>query len=158
MNLLSQHAGIILKTSLFLTSFITFATFQMTPVLAQDVATIPAIPTFTVEKGGLSGVITYITPSAYVTSIAAEKVSPEGTYLAGIDGNGTYIVTGSIYIDPITHLSIPSITLFAGPTLPLPTIETKGSIRAAVADKLRYGNLTLDEYTAIIRAATPGLF
>ncbi|MCF2149223.1 hypothetical protein IQ276_022905 [Desmonostoc muscorum LEGE 12446] len=158
MNLLSQYAGVILRASLCLTSFISFGTFKFTPALAQSVTTIPAIPTFTVQQGGFSGVITYITPSAYVTSIAAEKVSPEGAYLAGIDGNGTYIVTGSIYIDPITHVSIPSITLFAGPTLPLPTIETRGGIRAAVADKLRYGNLTLDEYTAILKAATPGLF
>lgn len=157
MNLLCQYAGLILRASLCLTSFISFATFKFTPALAQDAITIPPIPTFTVEQGGFSGVITYITPSAYITSIAAEKVSPEGTYLAGVDGNGTYIVTGSIYIDPITHVSIPTIVLFGGPTLPIPESYGEDDILSVVADRLRYGNLTLDEYTAIIRAASPGL-
>ncbi|RCJ28185.1 hypothetical protein A6S26_11635 [Nostoc sp. ATCC 43529] len=159
MNLLSQYAGIILRASLYLTTFISFATFKFTPALAQNLVTIPntpSIPTFTVQQGGFSGVITYITPSGYITSIAAQKVSPEGTYLAGVDGNSTYIVTGSIYIDPITHVSIPTIALLAGPTLPIPS-NNEDRIVSAVADKLRYGNLTLDEYTAILRAATPGL-
>ncbi|MBL1200748.1 hypothetical protein VF14_25200 [Nostoc linckia z18] len=159
MNLLSRYAGMILRTSFLITSFISFATFKFTPASAQTLVTIPNIPnlpTFTVQQGGFSGVITYITPSAYITSIAAQKVSPEGTYLAGIDGKGTYIVTGSIYIDPITHISTPTIALLAGPTLPIPSGD-ENVILSTVADRLRYGNLTLDEYTAILRAATPGL-
>ncbi len=157
MNLLSQYASMILRASLCFTSFISVTTFKFTSALAQDAITIPNIPIFEAEQGGLSGVITYITPSAYVTSIAAEKVSPEGTYLAGVDGNGTYIVTGSIYIDPITHISTPTIALFGGPTLLLPTLNGNDAIGLAAADRLRYGNLTLDEYTAILRATAPGL-
>ncbi|BCL35231.1 hypothetical protein [Nostoc sp. MS1] len=157
MKLLPRYARIVLQASLCVTSFISFATFKFTPASAQDVTVTPTIPTFTVEKGGFSGVITYITPSAYVSSIAAEKVSPSGTYLAGVDGYGTYIVKGSAYIDPITHLSVPTIILFTGPTLPLPA-AVANPVATAIGNKLLYGNLTLDEYTAIIRSVTPGLF
>lgn len=156
MSLPSKYAGYMFKLGLCVTGWISYATFQATPASAQD-TNVPAIPTITVEQGGFSGVITYITPSSYVSSIAAEKVSPEGTYLAGIDGNGTYIVTGSAYIHPVTHVSTPIIVLFGGRTIPLP-VATSDSVAGAVANTLTYGNLTLDEYTAIIRSITPGLF
>ncbi|WP_017651663.1 hypothetical protein [Fortiea contorta] len=156
MNLLSHYAGVFLRVSFCLTAFISFATFKLTPALAQT-ATVPAIPTLTVQQGGFSGVITYITPSTYVSSIAAEKVSPAGTYLAGIDGNGTYAVQGSAYIDPVTHVSVPSIILFGGPTLPLPAAAAN-PVGIAVGDRLVNGNLSLDQYTAILRSTTRGLF
>ncbi|ARV60622.1 hypothetical protein BZZ01_20210 [Nostocales cyanobacterium HT-58-2] len=156
-NILSHYAGVFLKASLCFIGFISFTTYRITPASAQTAQVAPQVPTFTVERGGFSGVITYITPSAYVSSIAAEKVSPSGTYLAGIDGNGTYVVQGSAYIDPITHFSAPIIVLFAGPTLPLPEAAAN-SVQAAIGSKLLNNNLTLDEYTAIIRSITPGLF
>jgi hypothetical protein len=160
MKLLSRYVGVFLKASVCLTSFISLATFRLAPASADDVTGFPAIPAFTVEQGGFAGVITYITPSAYVSSISAEKVSPEGTYLAGIDGYGTYVVKGSAYIDPITHFSAPSIALFGGPTLPIPVPATTvaNPVAAAIGNELLYGNLTLDQYTAIIRSVTPGLF
>ncbi|WP_414562498.1 MULTISPECIES: hypothetical protein [unclassified Anabaena] len=148
MNLFSSSVSVFGKAGLFLAGFISFVS---TPVSAQIVDT---IGTLEAEQGGLTGSITFITPSGYITSIAAEKVSPEGTYLAGIGGGGVYTVTGTILHDSITRTTIPSITLIAGPTVPLAILlPGEDTLARNVINLLRSGTLTLDEYTAILRAS-----
>lgn len=156
MNLLSRSVSVFGKAGLFLAGFIGCITFASTPASAQVL--IEDLPIIEAEEGGLTGSITFVTPSGYITSIAAEKVSPSGTYLFGIDGGGVYTVTGVILHDPITRTTIPTITLLTGPTVSL-SGRRGDSIQAAVIDLLRSGTLTLDEYTAILRVAvgTDGL-
>jgi hypothetical protein len=154
MNLFSSSVSVLWKAGLTLAGFVGCIILASTPASAQiveDLLTIEA------EQGGLTGSITFITPSGYITSIAAEKISPDGTYLVGIDGGGVYTVTGTILHDPITRTTIPTITLLTGPTIPLP--GEASSIKSTVIDLLRSGTLTLDEYTAILRVAvgTDGL-
>ncbi|HYW18700.1 MAG TPA: hypothetical protein VE956_05180 [Nodularia sp. (in: cyanobacteria)] len=149
MNLRSSSVSVFWKAGLSLAGLIGCITFTSAPASAQIV---DDLITLEAEQGGLTGAITFVTPSGYITTIAAEKVSPEGAYLFGIDGGGVYTVTGTILHDPITRTTIPTITLLAGPTVLLPA-KSGSSIESAVIDLLRSGTLTLDEYTAIIRAA-----
>lgn len=151
MNLLSRSAGIVLKTSLFLTGFIGCLTFASTPTSAQVLIESPIDQFGSGDPGAFAGALVYVTPSAYLSTVAAEIVAPTGTFFAGF--NGSYTVSGVSYIDPITHAAFPSITLHTGGLAALPYSAPQGSIRGAVVERLRYGNLTLDEFTALVRAA-----
>ncbi|WP_414529953.1 hypothetical protein [Nodularia chucula] len=148
MNLRSSCVSVLWKASLSLATFIGCITFASVPASAQI---LEDLITLTAEQGGLTGSITFITPSGYITTVAAEKVSPEGTYLFGTNGGGVYTVTGTILHDPITRTTIPTITLFAGPTVLL--AGEANLIERTVIDLLRSGTLTLDEYTAILRTS-----
>lgn len=151
MNLRSSCVSVLWKASLSLATFIGCITFASTPASAQILDT---LATLEAQQGGLTGAITFITPSGYITTIAAEKVSPEGTYLAGIGGGGVYTVTGTILHDPITRTTIPTITLISGPTVPLAVLlPGEDTLARNIINLLRSGTLTLDEYTAIIRAS-----
>ncbi|MBD2344215.1 hypothetical protein [Anabaena subtropica] len=150
MNLLSHSAGIFFKISLSLTGFITCLTVTSTPVLAQAIIEDPISDFSSGEPAVFAGAAVYLTPGAYLSTIAAEAVAPKGTYFAGF--NGAYTVTAFSYIDPITHAAYPSLTLHTGGLAPLP-YDVGGSIRGTVVERLRYGNLTLDEFTSLVRAA-----
>ncbi|WP_066423681.1 hypothetical protein [Anabaena sp. 4-3] len=150
MNLRYHSAGIFLKVSLALTSLIGCLTLKSTPASAQALIENPISDFSSGEPAVFAGAAVYLTPGNYLSSIAAEAVAPKGTYFAGF--NGAYTVTAISYIDPITHVAYPSITLHTGGLLALP-YNVAGSIRGAIVDRLRYGNLTLDEYTALVRAA-----
>ncbi|MDB9373437.1 hypothetical protein [Nodularia sphaerocarpa] len=148
MNLRSSSVSVFWKASLSLAGLIGCITFASAPASAQI---LEDLITLTAEQGGLTGSITFVTPSGYITTVAAEKVSPEGTYLLGIEGGGVYTVTGTVLHDPITRTTTPTITLLTGPTVVLP--GRASTIESAVIDLLRSGTLTLDEYTAILRAS-----
>jgi hypothetical protein len=151
MNLLSRSAGILLKAGLSLTGLIGCLTLVSTPASAQVLIEDPIADFGSGDGGAFAGAAVYVTPSAYLSTVAAEIVAPTGTFFAGY--NGSYTVTASSYIDPITHAAFPSITLHTGGLAPLPYADVQGSIRGAVVERLRYGNLTLDEFTALVRAA-----
>lgn len=151
MNLLSRSASIFLKASLSLTGLIGCLTFASTPAAAQVLIEDPIADFGSGDAGAFAGAVVYVTPSAYLSTIAAEIVAPSGTFFAGY--NGAYSVTGASYIDPITHTAFPSITLHTGGLAALPYSTPQGSIRGAVVERLRYGDLTLDEFTALVRAA-----
>lgn len=146
-----RPAGIFVKLGLSLTGLISCLTFLSTPASAQVLIEDPIADFSSGDAGAFAGAVVYVTPSAYLSTIAAEVVAPTGTFFAGF--NGSYTVTGSSYIDPITHLALPSITLHTGGLAALPYADVSGSIRGAVVERLRYGNLTLDEFTALVRAA-----
>lgn len=151
MNLISRFAGIFVKAGLSLTTFMSCLTFVSTPASAQVLIESPLGEYSAGEPGTFAGALVYVTPGAYLSSIAAELIAPTGTYFPGF--NGSYTVTGSSYIEPITHTALPSITLHTGGLASIPYREGPGSIRAAVVERLRYGNLTLDEFASLVRAA-----
>lgn len=150
MNLPAHFAGNSLKIGLSLTGVIGWLTLTSTPVLAQALIDAPISDFSSGEPSSFAGAAVYITPGAYLSSIAAEAVAPRGTYFAGF--NGMYTVTATSYIDPITHVAYPSLTLHTGGLAALP-YDVAGSIRGAIVDRLRNGNLTLDEFTSVVRAA-----
>ncbi|WP_427157089.1 hypothetical protein ACQFX9_16890 [Aliinostoc sp. HNIBRCY26] len=150
MNLPSLTFANLLKITLFLTGLVCGASLLSAPASAQAIIENPISDFSSGEPSSFAGAAIYITPGAYLSSIAAETVAPRGTYFAGI--NGTYTVTAISYIDPITHVSTPRLTLHTGGLIALP-YNVAGSIRGAIVDRLRNGNLTLDEFTAIVRAA-----
>lgn len=151
MNLISHVAGIFVKAGLPLTGLIGCLTFISTPASAQALIEDPIADFSSGDAGSFAGAVVYVTPSSYLSTVAAQINPPGGTFFAG--NGGDYTVTGFSYIDPITHISMPSITLHTGGLLPLPYASPDGSIRGAVVERLRYGNLTLDEFTALVRAA-----
>lgn len=153
MNLSYYSAGNWLQVGVSLTGLIGCLTLGALPASAQALIDAPISNFSSGEPSSLAGAAVYITPGAYLSSIAAEAVAPRGTYFAGF--NGMYTVTATSYIDPITHVAYPSLTLHTGGLLALP-YNVAGSIRGAIVDRLRNGNLTLDEYTAIVRAAIGG--
>jgi hypothetical protein len=153
MNLLSRSAGNRLQVGLFLTGLISCLTFASTPVSAQVLIEDPIADFGSGDAGAFAGVAVYVTPSAYLSTIAAEAVAPSGTYFRGIHGTGMLTVTATSYIDPITHVAYPSLTLHTGGLGVLPYDAGGGSIRGAVVERLRFGNLTLDEFSALVRAA-----
>lgn len=150
MNLLSRPVSILFKAALSLTGLITCLNMASTPVLAQAIIEDPIADFSSGEPAVFAGAAVYLTPGAYLSTIAAEAVAPRGTYFAGF--NGAYTVTAFSYIDPITHAAYPSITLHTGGLARLP-YDIGGSIRGTVVERLRYGNLTLDEFTSLVRAA-----
>ncbi|MBW4674953.1 MAG: hypothetical protein KME52_13250 [Desmonostoc geniculatum HA4340-LM1] len=151
MNLLSYSAGFLLKASLSLAGFIAYLSLASTPASAQ-VLIERAIDQFSSgDAGSFAGASVYVTPGGYLSTIAAQIVAPSGTFFPGF--NGSYLVTGSSYIDPITHVGLPSITLHTGGLAALSYYSGGGSIRGAIVERLNSGNLTLDEFTSLIRAA-----
>ncbi|AFY44805.1 hypothetical protein [Nostoc sp. PCC 7107] len=151
MMLNSRSAGILWQAGLFLTGLISCLTFLSTPASAQTLIENPISDFSSGDPGSFAGAVVYVTPSNYLSTAAAQINPPLGTFFAGF--NGSYTVTGVSYIDPVTHISTPSVTLHTGGLLPLPYTVPEGSIRAAIVEKLRYGNLTLDEFAALVRAA-----
>lgn len=157
MDFISHAAGMLVKASLSLTGLISCLIFVSTPASAQVIIDDPISDFSSGEPASFAGALVYVTPGAYLSTIAAEVNAPVGTYFTGF--NGSYTVTGVSYIDPISHAAIPSITLHTGGLTPLPFREGPGSVRAVVVERLRYGNLTLDEFTSLVRAVvgTDGL-
>ncbi|MCC5639143.1 hypothetical protein LC593_25605 [Nostoc sp. CHAB 5844] len=151
MILNSRSAGNFWKAGLSVTGLISCLTFVSTPASAQVLIERPIDDFSSGDAGSFAGAVVYVTPGAYLSTVAAQINPPGGTFFAGF--NGDFTVTGSSYIDPITHISVPSITLHTGGLLPLPYSAPDGSIRGAVVERLRYGNLTLDEFAALVRAA-----
>jgi len=150
MKLFSGATNLILEASLALTGFMACLSFASTPASAQAIIEDPIADFSSGEPAVFAGAAVYLTPGAYLSTIAAEVVAPKGTYFAGF--NGAYTVTAFSYIDPITHAAYPALTLHTGGLSKLP-YDTGGSIRGAVVERLRYGNLTLDEFTSLVRAA-----
>src|SRR5690349_16295304 len=126
MTLNSRSAGIFWKAALSLTGLIGCLTFASTPALAQAQIEDPIADFSSGDAGSFAGALVYVTPSAYLTTIAAQINPPGGTFFAGF--NGDFTVTGSSYIDPITHLALPSITLHTGGLFALPYAAPDGSI------------------------------
>ncbi|MBE9006195.1 hypothetical protein IQ259_14305 [Fortiea sp. LEGE XX443] len=151
MTLNSRSAGIFWKAGLSLTGLLGYLTFASTPALAQAQIDSPIADFSSGDPGSFAGAIVYITPGAYLSTAAAQINPPIGTFFRGF--NGSYTVTGASYIDPITHISTPSITLHTGGLFALPYTTPEGSIRGAIVERLRFGNLTLDEFSALVRAA-----
>ncbi|MBD2498959.1 hypothetical protein [Nostoc sp. FACHB-280] len=151
MMLNSRSAGIFWQAGLFFAGLISCLNFTSTPASAQVLIEDPISDFSSGDAGSFAGAVVYVTPSAYLSTVAAQINPPTGTFFAGF--NGSYTVTGVSYIDPITHISTPSITLHTGGLFALPYTTPEGSIRGAIVEKLRYGNLTLDEFTALVRAA-----
>lgn len=152
MTLNSRSAGIFWKAALSVTGLIGCLTFSSTPASAQAQIEDPIADFSSGDAGSFAGAVVYVTPSAFLSTVAAQINPPGGTFFAGFNG-GSYTVTGSSYIDPITHLALPSITLHTGGLYALPYGAPDGSIRGAVVERLRYGNLTLDEFNSLVRAA-----
>jgi len=157
MNVLSKSAGMLMKAGLSIVGLISCLTLLSTPASAQVIIEDPIADFSSGEPATFAGALVYVTPGAYLSTIAAELNAPVGTYFLGF--NGSYTVTGVSYMDPITHTALPSITLHTGGLAPLPFREGPGSIRGVVVERLRYGNLTLDEFTSLVRAVvgTDGL-
>ncbi|OCQ96944.1 hypothetical protein BCD64_15240 [Nostoc sp. MBR 210] len=151
MMLNSRSAGIFWQAGLFFTGLISCLTFVSTPASAQVLIEDPISDFSSGDAGSFAGAVVYVTPGVYLSTAAAQINPPIGTFFRGI--NGSYTVTGVSYIDPITHISTPSITLHTGGLFALPYTTPEGSIRGAIVERLRYGNLTLDEFTALVRAA-----
>jgi len=151
MTLNSRSAGIFWKAALSVTGLIGCLTFSSTPASAQTAIESPISDFSSGDPGSFAGAVVYVTPGAYLSTAAAQLNPPRGTFFAGF--NGSYTVSGFSYIDPITHVSTPSVTLHTGGLFALPYAVPEGSIRAAIVERLRYGNLTLDEFSALVRAA-----
>ncbi|AUT00654.1 hypothetical protein CLI64_09740 [Nostoc sp. CENA543] len=153
MNLPAISAGKWLQFGLVFTSLIGSFSLTSTPASAQVLIEDPIADFGSGDPGAFAGVAVFVTPSAYLSTIAAETVAPSGTFFRGINGSGTLLVTATSYIDPVTHVAYPSLALHTGGLGVLPYDAGGGSIRGAVVERLRFGNLTLDEFTALVRAA-----
>ncbi|QLE56039.1 hypothetical protein [Nostoc sp. TCL26-01] len=151
MKLLSPSASFLLKAGLSLTGFIAYFNLVSSPASAQ-VLIERAIDRFSSgDPGSFAAASVFVTPSGYLSTISAQLVAPSGTFFPGF--NGSYVVTGSSYIDPITHVALPTISLHTGGLAALSYYSGGGSIRGAVVERLNSGNLTLDEFTSLVRAA-----
>jgi hypothetical protein len=151
MKLLSGSASFLLKASLSLTGFIAYLNLVLTPASAQVLIERPIENFSSGDSGSFAAASVYVTPSGYLSTVAAQLVAPSGTFFPGF--NGSYLVTGSSYIHPITHVALPSITLHTGGLAALSYYSGGGSIRGAVVQRLNSSNLTLDEFTSLVRAA-----
>ncbi|MBD2489504.1 hypothetical protein [Aulosira sp. FACHB-615] len=150
MMLNSRSAGIFWQAGLFFAGLISCLNFTSTPASAQTQIESPIADFSSGDPGSFAGAVVYVTPGAYLSTAAAQINPPIGTFFRGI--NGSFTVTGVSYIDPITHISTPSVTLHTGGLFALPYTTPEGSIRGAIVERLR-SNITLDEFAALVRAA-----